>query len=65
MLFDMTAQFIKESKQGTSDEIKLELYAYFKQTRFGDCNTNKPGMLDFEGKAKWQAWNGAKGVSKK
>ena len=29
----------------------------------GDCNTDKPGMLDVKGKAKWEAWNGKKGIS--
>jgi diazepam-binding inhibitor (GABA receptor modulating acyl-CoA-binding protein) len=23
----------------------------------------KPGFLDFKGKAKWEAWNGRKGMS--
>lgn len=36
------------------------------QANVGDCNTDKPGMLDFTGKAKWEAWNALKGpVSKK
>ncbi|XP_009325435.1 PREDICTED: acyl-CoA-binding protein [Pygoscelis adeliae] len=25
---------------------------------------NRPGMLDFKGKAKWDAWNALKGMSK-
>lgn len=25
--------------------------------------SGKPGMFDFKGKAKWEAWNGKKGVS--
>ena len=29
----------------------------------GDCNTSRPGMMDFKGKAKWDAWNAKKGVS--
>ena len=29
----------------------------------GDCNTDRPGMMDFKGKAKWDAWNAKKGVS--
>ena len=28
----------------------------------GDCNTDRPGMTDFKGKAKWDAWNAKKGV---
>ena len=30
----------------------------------GDNNTDKPGFLDFKGKAKWEAWNKKKGTSK-
>lgn len=26
--------------------------------------TDKPGFLDFKGKAKWEAWNAKKGVTK-
>jgi len=29
----------------------------------GDCNTDRPGMMDFAGKAKWDAWNAIKGKS--
>lgn len=30
----------------------------------GDVNTSRPGMLDFKGKAKWDAWSKNKGMSK-
>ena len=33
------------------------------QTTVGDCNTSRPGMMDFSGKAKWDAWNALKGKS--
>ncbi len=29
----------------------------------GDVNTSRPGMLDFKGKAKWDAWESVKGLS--
>ena len=29
----------------------------------GDCNTSRPGMMDFKGKAKWDCWNAKKGLS--
>ena len=29
----------------------------------GDVNTARPGMLDFKGKAKWDAWSARKGTS--
>lgn len=28
------------------------------------CIQARPGMLDLKGKAKWDAWNGKKGLSK-
>ncbi|TMW63937.1 hypothetical protein Poli38472_014642 [Pythium oligandrum] len=36
---------------------KLEMYALFKQANAGKNTTSKPGMLDFVGKAKWEAWS--------
>ncbi|GLE11412.1 hypothetical protein PINS_up023815 [Pythium insidiosum] len=36
---------------------KLEMYALFKQAQHGKNSTPKPGMLDFVGKAKWEAWS--------
>ena len=42
----------------------LELYALFKQANVGDVNTARPGMMDFKGKAKWDAWKKREGTSK-
>ncbi len=39
----------------------LELYKWFKQATVGDVNTEAPGMFSFKEKAKWNAWNEAKG----
>ncbi|THV07268.1 Acbp from Moniliophthora Perniciosa [Dendrothele bispora CBS 962.96] len=47
-----------------SQDDQLLFYKYYKQATIGDCNTARPGMLDFVGKAKWDAWNGVKGTSK-
>jgi diazepam-binding inhibitor (GABA receptor modulator, acyl-CoA-binding protein) len=33
------------------------------QGTIGDCNTERPGMFDFTGKAKWDAWNSVKGLT--
>jgi diazepam-binding inhibitor (GABA receptor modulating acyl-CoA-binding protein) len=46
---------------GTSD--MLELYALYKQGSSGDVQSGRPGMLDVRGRAKWDAWNGKKGMS--
>merc|ERR1711929_11291 len=46
-----------------SNEELLDLYKFYKQATVGDVNVDRPGMLDFKGKAKWDAWNGKKGMS--
>ncbi|XP_023326997.1 putative acyl-CoA-binding protein [Eurytemora carolleeae] len=52
----------KVNKTMSDDELK-EIYSLYKQATVGDVNTDRPGMLDFKGKAKWDAWSGKKGIS--
>lgn len=40
----------------------LKLYALYKQATLGDNAEKKPGFGDMVGRAKWDAWNGLKGV---
>lgn len=42
----------------------LDLYALFKQATVGDVTGERPGMLDFKGRAKYDAWAGKRGGSK-
>jgi acyl-CoA-binding protein len=51
------------SKTPANDEL-LELYALYKQASVGDVQGSRPGMLDFKGRAKYDAWSGRKGTSK-
>lgn len=51
------------SKTPAADEL-LELYALYKQATGGDVQGERPGMLDFKGRAKFDAWSGRRGVSK-
>jgi diazepam-binding inhibitor (GABA receptor modulating acyl-CoA-binding protein) len=46
------------------DDIKLKFYAYYKQATIGDCNTDCPGMFEFQKKAMWNEWNNLKGTLK-
>ena len=46
-----------------SNELKLEMYALFKQGSEGDVSGKKPGMLDVVGRAKYGAWEKLKGMS--
>jgi acyl-CoA-binding protein len=45
------------------DEL-LELYALYKQATAGDVTGERPGMLDFKGRAKYHAWVSRRGTSK-
>ncbi|CAH8565100.1 unnamed protein product [Heterobilharzia americana] len=60
--FEEHAEKVKKLKQKPSDSEMLDLYGLFKQATVGDVNTGAPGMLDFQGKAKWNAWNTRKGM---
>lgn len=62
--FNTAAEDAKNLPSKPSDNDLLELYANYKQVTVGDCNTPRPGMLDFKGKAKWDAWDALKGTSK-
>jgi diazepam-binding inhibitor (GABA receptor modulating acyl-CoA-binding protein) len=65
--FEAAAKRLQDnaSVAGSIDDAKkLEIYALYKQGLIGDVNTDRPGMLDFKGKAKWDAWSGKKGLSK-
>ena len=59
--FEKAASDVVKHVKELSNEKKLKLYGLFKQAKFGDNNTEKPGLLDFKGKAKWEAWNEVKG----
>ena len=59
----MSSQDIAEQVNALSNEDKLEFYALFKQGTVGDTNTERPGMLDMKGKAKWDAWKAKEGMS--
>ena len=46
------------------NDILLKLYALYKQGNEGDVKGDRPGFADFEGRAKFDAWNKLKGKSK-
>jgi acyl-CoA-binding protein len=41
----------------------LKIYGLYKQATAGDNTDKKPGFSDMVGRAKWEAWNGFKGVA--
>lgn len=68
---DLKAQFeatVKMVQSGEGDfkpsnDLKLEMYALFKQATEGDVNGKKPGLTDFVGRMKYSAWENLKGMS--
>ena len=54
----------KQLKNKPDNESLLELYSYFKQATDGDVSGDKPGPFDFVARAKYDAWEGRKGLSK-
>ncbi|XP_028408680.1 acyl-CoA-binding protein-like [Dendronephthya gigantea] len=61
--FQKAASEAKTLVQKPTDQEMLDMYANYKQVTVGDCNTERPGFLDFTGKAKWDAWNALKGTN--
>ncbi|CAK9297695.1 unnamed protein product [Gordionus sp. m RMFG-2023] len=62
--FEKAASDVKNLKKKPDNNELLELYGLFKQATVGDCNTEKPGLLDIKEKAKWESWNAKKGMTK-
>ncbi|MEO7495537.1 MAG: acyl-CoA-binding protein [Massilia sp.] len=42
----------------------LKIYGLYKQASSGDATGERPGFTDMVGRAKFDAWDGLKGVSK-
>lgn len=61
--FNNAKQRLSSLKNDPGNEVKLKIYALFKQSTQGPCNTPKPGMLDFVNKVKWDAWKSLGSVS--
>ncbi|XP_074051166.1 acyl-CoA-binding domain-containing protein 7 [Macrotis lagotis] len=62
--FHKVAEDVRKLKTRPNDEELKELYGLYKQSVVGDIDIECPVMLDLKGKAKWEAWNLQKGLSK-
>ncbi len=49
-------------EQRPDEETLLQLYAFYKQGTMGDVSGDKPGMFDFVGMTKWEAWASLQGM---
>lgn len=65
--FDAKVAWVKAWTYGgskvTNDE-KLRCYGLFKQVTVGEVEGTQPFKVQFEKRAKWDAWNSRKGMTK-
>ena len=61
--FKKAAEDIKKITE-ISDDNLLYLYGLYKQVTCGDCNITRPNFFDPKGQAKYDAWDGRKGLEK-
>ncbi len=54
---------VKSLSSAPDNDTLLELYALFKQASTGDVSGSRPGMMDFKGRAKFDAWAKKKGTA--
>lgn len=65
-MFDAAVQRVRtgEPIPDIANSTRLLYYALYKQATVGDCTTARPGMFDWKGRAKWDAWKELEGTSK-
>ena len=61
--FDQAVADSKSLPEKPDNMTLLKLYALFKQASAGDATGERPGMTDFVGRAKWDAWDGLRGTA--
>jgi len=61
--FEKAAADAKSFAKRPSDDVLLQLYGLYKQAISGDNTSEAPWAIQFEAKAKWDAWNANKGIS--
>ncbi len=61
--FEKASKDVTKAKKDPGNDMKLRLYANFKQASEGDVAGDKPGFTDFVGRAKYDAWAKLKGTS--
>ncbi len=62
--FEQAQARVKTLTKAPGTDDLLELYALYKQATAGDVSGSRPGMMDFKGRAKFDAWAAKKGTAK-
>jgi carboxylesterase len=62
--FEDAQRRVKALTSAPSNDTLLDLYALYKQGMAGDVSGSRPGMMDFKGRAKFDAWSGRRGMTR-
>ncbi|QEL55859.1 acyl-CoA-binding protein [Chromobacterium paludis] len=62
-LFTQAQADVKTLSERPDNQTLLQLYALYKQATDGDASGERPGMMDFINRAKFDAWEKLKGKS--
>lgn len=55
---------VQSLSERPDNDTLLELYSFYKQATEGDVSGEKPGPFDFKARAKYDAWEARKGMSR-
>jgi len=61
--FEKAVSDSKKLPERPDDQTMLKIYALYKQATVGDVEGDRPGMFDFVGGAKYDAWDKLQGKS--
>ena len=61
--FEKAQDDVKIMTQKPSNDVLLKLYSLYKQSSEGDVSGKRPGITDFKGRAKYDAWTKLKSTS--
>jgi diazepam-binding inhibitor (GABA receptor modulator, acyl-CoA-binding protein) len=62
--FDAAVKRVNGLPAAPPNDVLLNLYGLYKQATAGDVSGSRPGMMDFKGRAKYDAWASRKGMSR-
>jgi diazepam-binding inhibitor (GABA receptor modulating acyl-CoA-binding protein) len=61
--FEDAVAAVKTVGKDPGNDVKLKLYALYKQATEGDARGKRPGMFDLVGRAKYDAWHNLAGMA--
>ncbi|MCS6882800.1 MAG: acyl-CoA-binding protein [Oscillochloridaceae bacterium] len=61
--FEQAAQEVQQLPRRPDNDALLKLYGLYKQATSGDVTGTRPGILDMQGRLKYDAWAKLKGLS--